>query len=326
MFLFRLILLVLAGTACTASPHDVAFTIAEVDLAPEGITYDPITQAFFVGSTYKRRIVRVDAHGRAEDFTAPAQDSLWGVLGMTVDATRRHLWVATSHAGTSMPIQAMDLADTGRAAILKYNIDTGELLKRYALPSQPNAHFLNDLVVSQSGIAFITDTETRAIYTITPERDTLDQLLQLTGPYYPNGITLSDDERFLFVSLWGEVGRLALADTTFTLLALPDSVAIHADGLYFYQNSLLAIQPFTPQKTLSRFRLSPDYHAVLDETVLQADHPSFNQPTTGVIVDDRFYYIANSQIQAFQRLYIEYGEAYPLKALQDIVILKQRLN
>lgn len=292
---------------------------------PEGITYDPVTASFFVGSTYKRKIIRIDEEGTIYAFTKPAQDSLWGVLGLAVDSQRRHLWVATSQAGMGMPIQDMEEANIGRAAVFKYHIDTGAFIKRYALTNRPTPHFLNDLVVTRNGTVFITDTETPAVYTITPERDSLDVFLDLAGTNFPNGITLSDDERYLFLSLWGNVGRITLADTTFTMLAQPESIAVHADGLYFYENSLIAVQPFDVGKIINQYALAPDQDAIISESVLQAEHPAFIQPTTGVIVDDTFYYIANSQIQLFQRSYTEHGEAYPLDVLQDVVILKTYL-
>src|SRR4051812_9537514 len=63
---------------------EVAFTINEKDLIPEGIAYDPAQKEFYVGSILKRKIVRIDSSGRASDFTSEGQDGLFKVLGMTV--------------------------------------------------------------------------------------------------------------------------------------------------------------------------------------------------------------------------------------------------
>ena len=81
-------------------PAEVAFRIADPDLIPEGIAYDPKTRTFFVGSTFKRKIVAVDAAGRARDFTTEAQDGIFGVLGLRVDADRRILWAISAPATT----------------------------------------------------------------------------------------------------------------------------------------------------------------------------------------------------------------------------------
>src|SRR5262245_28904920 len=70
----------------------IAFVLQDRELIPEGIAYDPSSRTFFVGSTYERKIVAVDADGRARDFTSEKQDGLWGLVGMKVDAPRRLLW------------------------------------------------------------------------------------------------------------------------------------------------------------------------------------------------------------------------------------------
>src|SRR6185369_15016956 len=81
-------------------PSRIAFTLAETDLFPEGIAYDPVDRAFFLSSLHKRKIVRVRLRANrdpmVEDFTVQAQDGLYSTLGMKVDAARRILWVCSS--------------------------------------------------------------------------------------------------------------------------------------------------------------------------------------------------------------------------------------
>ena len=48
------------------------------------------------------------------------------------------------------------------------------------------------------------------------------------------------------------------------------------------------------------------------------------QPTTGVIVGDDFYYIANAQLQFFRAMYKE--GAYDKSALADVVVMKVSLR
>ena len=75
----------------TASNY--AFSLKEKDLIPEGITYDPRQQKFYVSSIYKRKIVGINLDGTSFDFAGEAQDGLYSTLGMKVDAARNHLWV-----------------------------------------------------------------------------------------------------------------------------------------------------------------------------------------------------------------------------------------
>src|SRR5215211_7738657 len=101
--LLTALLLFLCFPASARGQSRVAFRIPEPDLIPEGIAYDPVAQVFYVGSTYKRKIVSVDGRGVVRDFTGEGQDGLWGLLGMRVDAKRRLLWAVSSHAGGAMP-------------------------------------------------------------------------------------------------------------------------------------------------------------------------------------------------------------------------------
>lgn len=72
--------------AVTAS--ETAFLL-EKDLIPENIAYDAKTRAFFVGSMYKAKIIRIGADGVVSDFVPSRRDGLLSVLGMKIDPARR---------------------------------------------------------------------------------------------------------------------------------------------------------------------------------------------------------------------------------------------
>ena len=315
----------LGSFAAAAQPiSEIAFTIPEVDLIPEGIAYDPTSKTFYVSSTYKRKIVSIDSLGTIRDFTRPAQDNLWGVVGMQVDVSRQHLWVATSHAGAGMPMQEMNPEEEGHSGVFKYDLSTGALLKKYVLNGNPDGHFLNDLVVNGQGDVFITDSRADAVYTISQHSDSLEVFFKLERS--PNGITLSNDERYLFISLRGEVGRVTVSNRDFLWLGKPDDVKVGADGLYFYQDALIAVEPYNTLGAINRYDLSEGYDAIVNHTVIEREHPAFIQPTTGVVVGKGLYYIANSQLQAFRQMYDERGEAYPKNELQEVVVLKVSID
>ena len=46
-----------------AHTSTVAFRVDERDLIPEGLAHDPVTGDFFLGSLFKRKIVRVGRRG-----------------------------------------------------------------------------------------------------------------------------------------------------------------------------------------------------------------------------------------------------------------------
>ncbi|MDQ3170108.1 MAG: SMP-30/gluconolactonase/LRE family protein [Acidobacteriota bacterium] len=304
-----------------ATPGTVAFRIADPELIPEGIAYDAPTRTFFVGSTYKRKIVAVDAAGKARDFTKEGQDGAFGFVGLRVDTPRRVLWALSSHAGASMPGRGLDDACNGCSTVMRYDVASGKLLKTYSLPNAGARHFLNDIAIAPSGDAYITDTMTGDIYRITRATDALERWVNVGAQVYPNGIDITPGGSVLFVAT--EAGLRRIDVKTGAISAISRNVG-SIDGLYFHRGSLIAIQPFEEFRKIARFHLTPALDGVAGIDTLEASNPVFRQPTTGVIVGDDFYYIANAQLQAFRAMYA--GGAIRRAELADVVVLKRTLD
>lgn len=320
-----LLLLSLCLFSSAQERSQVAFRIEGRELIPEGIAYDPHARIFYVGSTYQRKIVSVDRKGAVRDFTGEAQEGLLGVVGMKVDSKRRVLWAVSTNAGGGMPGKGLDRDCLGCSAVFKYDLRAGRLIKKYVLSNKPNVHFLNDLTINSHGDAFITDTVTGDIYLISRGKDELELFINLGQQAFPNGIDLSGDEKHLFVAAAGGIRVVNLRDKKSRALKLPDGVSpVVIDGLYFYKGSLIAIQPFADRRKVVRYHLDEEANAVSKVEVVESEHPLFNQPTTGVIVGRDFYYIANSQLQLFRRIYKPDG-AYDKGQLLDVVVLRRRL-
>ena len=297
----------------------VTATIPERDLVPEGIAYDPVTRRFFVGSTWRRKIVAVDRDGKARDFFA---GETWGLVGMRVDAKRRRLWAVTSHAGRGMPMIDMDAADEGRSAVLELDVDSGRLLRRYELPDR--GRFLNDLVVTAGGDVFITDTAKHAILTI-PRGGELQPFVQLDGFQWPNGIDLTPDGTRLVVAVARNIVTIDLRDKSVRALAFPPHVAFRmADGLYVHGDSVITVQPWMPAHEVERYVVDPAFARVLRAEPLVSAHPLLEQPTTAVIVGDRLHLLANSHLQTFAALF-RAGEHDTLERMREVTILSVRL-
>src|SRR5207247_1180125 len=125
---------------------------------------------FFLGSLFKRKIVRIGSGGEASgqprirDFAATGQDGLWQVLGMKVDARRRRLWVMTA-AGKAAGAQE------GCSAALVYDLGTGTLARRYLVDNGKARHLFNDIALAADGRAFLTDSEAGMVWRIGPGKD-----------------------------------------------------------------------------------------------------------------------------------------------------------
>jgi hypothetical protein len=71
-----------------------------------------------------------------------------------------------------------------------------------------------------------------------------------------------------------------------------------------------------------RYRIGDDPARVVSGEVLSANRPEHDLPTTGVVADGAFYYIANSQLRAFD----ETGRIFPHEKLKDPIILRVPLR
>jgi DNA-binding beta-propeller fold protein YncE len=292
----------------------IAFTLPEKDLLPENLGYDPADGSFYIGSTRKGKVVRRAANGRVSDFIPTGRDGLWMVVGLKVDSGRRILWVNSSGASNYFRYTP---ADDGKAGLFRYDLESGRLLKKF-LPKERGPHFFNDLVITRDGRVFVTDMAGKAIYLVSPSADSLVRWVAPENFTDPNGIALSADERTLYVATVEGLNSIDIATRTKTLLPHPPDVDdVGIDGLYFLNGSLIGIQGGR-RNIVQRFVLKPDRTRIERAEVLEANHPMFMNPTTGVIVGRDLYYIANSQFGSFDKN----GSLFPPERLFEPVILR----
>ena len=309
----RIITLAALWVACAASAHaqlaqrdsvtmpeaahksTVAFFLEEKDFLPESVAYDPKDKAFYVGSTRKGKIVRVDASGNASDFIAPRQDGLWMVIGIKIHPTRRVLW-ACSFDGESL--EGFQKSDTRASGVFAFNLDTGKLIRKWVLDKPGEVHAFNDVVLTRGNDAYVTHMfQEAAIYRISDKSGEMEVFARIPGLVDPNGIAMTPNESTLFVA--GYDGMYAVDRKTGASRMLQASAGDSlgaVDGLYYYRGSLIAVH----MTSVRRHRLDKDATRVVSTEILEANHPLFDVPTTGVIVGDDFYYVANGQFNKVQ--------------------------
>jgi sugar lactone lactonase YvrE len=296
-----------------------AFAVDEKGLITEGLAYDADTGDYFISSVHKRKIIRVDRSGHASDF-ATAEQGLWSVLGMRVDAKRRCLWVASAVMSQMLAFRP---AENGGSGILKFDLATGKLIKKYVLENREPKHVLGDLVLSSNGDLFTTDSLSAAIYVIHRDSDRLELWLTDSRFSSPQGLAFSADEKWLFMADYGS-GMFAIETGTKNLYAItaPANVTLLGiDGLYFYQGDLVAVQNGVNPQRVVRIRLSRDQRNAAEFKVLCANNPVFDEPTLGVIVGQEFLFVANSQWGKIS----DEGKLAPEEQLRGPVILKLKL-
>ncbi|MCK5148638.1 hypothetical protein KAR48_17925 [bacterium] len=255
----------------------IAFSIKDKKLGTEGITYDPVEKMFYLGSHYKHKIIKVDHFGNSIDFTEEGQDGLKLVLGIHVDPIRRTLWACSF--------------SEEKKEIFKYDLSSGRLIKKYSFPPNEVRHGFNDLVIHPNGDIYISGGG--AIYVIPHLSDKLEWFFKNELIVSPNGITLSEDGQVIYSAdyLLG-INKIDIRTKSVMFLSENQGHSTFGiDGLYFFNNSLYAVQIGLNQ--ISRFSLNKDATSLKDCEVFERYTPELIEPTTGVIVDDYFYYVTD---------------------------------
>lgn len=316
---------VLKRTAALRAPlvrSQEAFRLPYRDFIAESVVHDKKTGDFFIGSVHQRRIVRRRAHGELSEFAGPGQASgenpLWSVLGMAVDSTRRHLWV-TTNALPNMIGYRPELE--GRSALLCYDLDKGTLLGRYEAET-PGKKGFNDVRVAAEGSVWVTDHEERpgSLYRLDPKTKKLERFGDPEALGSPEGLTFSEDGRYLFIADYS-YGVVRFEVATGKHLYLPDppgSTLIGLDHLEYRNGALIAVQNGNQPNTVLRLPLSADQSRILGVEVLERKHPAHQEATLGTLVGDDLYYIANSQWNRFD----DEGKLPPAAELDEPIILR----
>jgi hypothetical protein len=260
----------------------IALLTEEKNLIPEGLAWDPNRNVFYLSSLAQRKIVQITPDSHATDFVPSNRDHLFPVLGIRIDPRDSTVWANTAE-------------DRGNAALVHFD-KNGNLLSRYA-PSDSRKHLFNDLVVRKSGEVILTDSVGNQIYRFDLATQKFSELQVHRALFYPNGIALAPDDNALFVADSLGVIRIDLKTLVSTdINPGPHSTLAGADGLYWYNGSLIAIQNGIGSPRVAAFKLSEDGTRITRTTILENRSTFTTLPTTGAIRGSDFYFIANSHI------------------------------
>ena len=279
------------------SMTDAGFTLEDNSFHPEGIAYDAKTKRFFIGSIRQRTIAVRDEKGNVVTNFFEKQSQLYCVMGMKVDEKRRALWVATS----VMP-EMIGYADSlqGKAAVARFNIDSGDLEKIYSIDGE---HVFGDLVIHPSGDVYVSDSGEPSLYKISSKDDQLKLWLTFPTAWNLQGLDFSSDGNTLFVADYiSGLYRVTLKTQTIGKIGFDTPNALRGiDGLYFYKNSLLALQNGTNPLRACRYYLNNDQTRITKMEFVEKATDNLGEPTLGVVSGDTFYFIANSPWGAYDR-------------------------
>lgn len=262
---------------------------------PEAMAIDSASGRVFVG-TIRDGKIHVSDDGEGWDVFASAENvpELASVLDIAVDSERGDLWAAT---GRVSHYQGPEAESDVRSALLRFDLQTGELKSQHILSNEGQKNLMGSLTVASDGTVFAADTRVPVVYRLEPGQDQIQ-------PYFghPNftslrGIALNDDDSLLYIADY-ELGILvvdAKGSEQAWQLAVPKTFnAGGIDGLYWWNDHLIAIQNGISPQRVVRLELGEDGLGVTAVAPLAAAMKEFDTPTFGAMDGQMLYFLAAS--------------------------------
>jgi pentatricopeptide repeat protein len=262
---------------------------------PEAMAYDGERERMFVGTVRDGKILTSD-DGEAWTTWVAAEDmpELQAVFDMVVDAERGHLWVAT---GNIAMFQGEPREDEVNSALLRLDLETGELQREYPIGSGGGRNLLGSLAVTGEGTVFAADMQAPVIYRLEAGAEALSPYFGHPGFTSLRGMALNEDGSLLYVADYalGIFVIDASGGQQAWQLAVPETFnAGGIDGLFWWDNHLVVIQnAITPQRVV-RLQLGDDGLGVTAVAPLAAAREEFDMPTFGVMDGQQLYFLAVS--------------------------------
>ena len=292
---------------------EIVFSINENDLIPEGITYDPQSKQFFVSSINKHKIVSINADGRYNNFIESDTDDMSRCLGLKVDVKRRRLWAVSNNKTEGKNVSFVHI----------YNTDTKKLIKKFTAPAE-EIYMLNDLAITQDGGAYITDTRSGNLFTISPALDEIKLFMRDSLIVQPNGIALSPDNKLLYVAS-GTKGILVVDLVSKSIKPIGNIMSINTsgiDGMVYYKNNLIGVINEQYEFTyIFKYKLSADRREIIAASIIDKDNPLFHVPTTCVADGDNLFVLASTSLDILITKQMDKKEL-----LRNPMVLKYNLN
>jgi len=283
-----IILGLLVGFMSCAKNSSSKLLYFEKDLIPEGIAIDPTSKKMFLNSLHKSKIVSCDLNGQnPKVFLESNQYGYLPGFGITIVQDTLYA-LGNTHE-----------KQNNRSILLLLDVVSGNLIRRYSMASLKRT-YLNDIVVGRKGHSFISESEGSSIYSINNKSQHFEVFFSDENIAHTNGITISDDGRFLYLATYAS-GLRVLDIATKKLINQPNDYK-GIDGLKFYKNNLVAIvntRKDSEKNGVFQFKLNQECSEIIASSKFVPLEDPSDIPTTFAIYDGYMYFVADSQMDLF---------------------------
>lgn len=284
------------GPAAARAQGSTLLTIADTTLFPEGIVRDSARGRWLLSSVRQRTVVTVDDAGRVTPFARDLPADVGAILGMRIDAARGALFAASAAVP---PMLRFTASDTLRAEVLEFDLASGALRRRIALPAAARQRVPGDVTIGPDGTLFVADGLAERIYVIPPSGEI--RVITSAFIHSPQGMVFSRDGRALIAADYRHgLIRIPLAGND-TITRITDSAGRRIQGLdalVWHGDALIATHNGRLPGRVVRITLSADQRSIVDFAVLET-LDNAGEPTLGEVHGDAFVFIANSPWSAF---------------------------
>ncbi len=253
---------------------------------PEGVAIHPKSGNFLVSDVRCGLISSFTSDGlKYKPILDLKKLGFWGAMGMAFDKQDSNiLWVTTS----ALP-NYCEYADSleGKSAVLQIDLKNKKLIRSYSM--MEGNHVFGDLVISENGTVYISDSSEPFIFRIAPKKDFLEVFLAPDNLFNLQGLALGDENKLYIADYITGVYSIDLSSRQITPVISETQLTRGTDGLYYSNNQLFLMQNGTRPFQVAKVDLSNSAISIVDRAV-----PELNEPTLGTIYNGHLYFIANS--------------------------------
>ncbi len=275
---------------------DIAWQGDDGSFVPEGIAIDG--DAVYLGSIRRGSIDRIDDSGTSA-VLEPGRADTGSIYGMRLAHAGRHAKLLVYVTAATDQLSHRPDFTGSRLCTLNLQSPAPEC---FSLPARESAwQTLGDLI-EINGLIYTADQTDGPVYVFDPDSEQWGTVVEKGEFISPQGLAVDASGENLYVADYrGGVYRVRLDGYAAPERLASDASLYGIDGLYRHGDWLITIQNGITPHRVTAHRLAEDGLSITQSRILLMNHPAFDEPNLGQVVNDDFYLVANSHWNRFDK-------------------------